>query len=133
FTVLALGKLGSRELNYSSDIDLILLFDPERLAKGRRNEDPQTTAVKIAQKLVQCMTSRTPDGYVFRVDLRLRPDPDVTPLALSVRGAEVYYQSSALPWERSAFVRARPVAGDLALGEEFLHDIRPFIWRRSLD
>lgn len=133
FTVLALGKLGSRELNYSSDIDLILLFDPETLPRGRRNEDPQTTAVKIAQKLVQAMSTRTPDGYVFRVDLRLRPDPDVTPLALPVRGAETYYQSSALPWERSAFVRARPVAGDLALGEDFLHDIRPFIWRRSLD
>lgn len=133
FTVLALGKLGSCELNYSSDIDLILLFDPERLARGRRNEDPQTTAVKISQKLVSCLSSRTYHGYVFRVDLRLRPDPDVTPLALSVLGAETYYQSAAQPWERSAFVRARPVAGDIALGETFLHDIRPFIWRRSLD
>jgi len=100
FAVLALGKLGSHELNYSSDIDLILLFDPERLAKGRRNEDPQTTAVKIAQRLVSAMSSRTPQGYVFRVDLRLRPDPDVTPLALSVLGAEAYYQSAAQPWER---------------------------------
>ncbi|MCH8685198.1 bifunctional [glutamine synthetase] adenylyltransferase/[glutamine synthetase]-adenylyl-L-tyrosine phosphorylase [Pedomonas mirosovicensis] len=133
FTVLALGKLGSRELNYSSDIDLILLFDPGKLARGRRNEDPQTTAVKIAQRLVSCLSSRTAEGYVFRVDLRLRPDPDVTPLALPVQGAEAYYQSSALPWERSAFVRARPVAGDMALGGAFLADIRPFIWRRSLD
>lgn len=133
FTVLALGKLGSCELNYSSDIDLILLFDPETLAKGRRNDDPQTTAVKISQKLVSCLSARTYHGYVFRVDLRLRPDPDVTPLALSVLGAEAYYQSAARPWERSAFVRARPVAGDIALGEQFLADIRPFIWRRSLD
>lgn len=133
FTVLALGKLGSCELNYSSDIDLILLFDPETLARSRRNEDAQTTAVKISQKLVSCLSSRTYHGYVFRVDLRLRPDPDVTPLALSVLGAETYYQSAAQPWERSAFVRARPVAGDIALGETFLHDIRPFIWRRSLD
>lgn len=133
FTVLALGKLGSCELNYSSDIDLILLFDPNTLAKGRRNEDAQATAVKISQKLVSCLSSHTYHGYVFRVDLRLRPDPDVTPLALSVLGAEAYYQSSAQPWERSAFVRARPVAGDIALGEAFLHEIRPFIWRRSLD
>ena len=133
FTVLALGKLGSCELNYSSDIDLILLFDPTTLAKGLRNEDPQATAVKISQKLVSCLQTRTYHGYVFRVDLRLRPDPDVTPLALSVLGAETYYQSAAQPWERSAFVRARPVAGDIALGETFLHDIRPFIWRRSLD
>ena len=133
FTMLALGKLGSAELNYSSDIDLILLFDPNTLAKGLRNEDPQATAVKISQKLVSCLQTRTYHGYVFRVDLRLRPDPDVTPLALTVLGAENYYQSAAQPWERSAFVRARPVAGDIALGETFLHDIRPFIWRRSLD
>src|SRR5690606_22405313 len=133
FAVLALGKLGSHELNYSSDIDLILLFDPNTLAKGRRNEDAQATAVKISQKLVSCLSSHTYHGYVFRVDLRLRPGPDVTPLALSVLGAEAYYQSSAQPGERSAFVRARPVAGDIALGEAFLHEIRPFIWRRSLD
>lgn len=133
FAVLALGKLGSHELNYSSDIDLILLFDPDTLAKGRRNDDPQTTAVKIAQRLVNALSAPTPQGYVFRVDLRLRPDPDVTPLAIPVLGAEAYYQSAAQPWERSAFVRARPVAGDMALGEAFLQEIRPFIWRRSLD
>lgn len=131
FTVLALGKLGSCELNYSSDIDLILLFDPHQL-EGR-SRDPQAAAIKVAQKLVHILTSRTPEGYVFRVDLRLRPDPDVTPLALPVGGAETYYHSSALPWERSAFVRARPVAGDIRLGDTFLEDIRPFIWRRSLD
>lgn len=132
FVALALGKLGSGELNYSSDIDLILLFDPERLT-CRNRDDVDTAAVRIAQRLVHILTLRTGDGYVFRVDLRLRPDPDVTPPALPVRGAESYYQSSALPWERSAFVRARAIAGDIALGHAFLDSIRPFIWRRSLD
>lgn len=132
FTVLSLGKLGGRDLNYSSDIDLILLFDPERLA-GQNREEIQTIAVRVAQRFVRYIAERTPDGYVFRVDLRLRPDPDVTPLALPLAGAETYYQSSALPWERSAFVKARTIAGDIAMGDAFLSHIRPFIWRRSLD
>ena len=132
FAVLALGKLGSRELNYSSDVDLILLFDPQILPRRERDE-PGDAAVRIARRLVELLQQRTEDGYVARVDLRLRPSPEVTPIALSVGAAISYYESQALPWERAAFIRARPAAGDIALGERFLREIQPFIWRRALD
>ena len=132
FTVLALGKLGSRELNYSSDVDLILLFDPERLAR-RDREEPGESAVRIARRMVELLQQRTADGYVARVDLRLRPSPEVTPIVLPVGAAIAYYESQALPWERAAFIRARAVAGDRALGQRFLDEIQPFIWRRALD
>jgi glutamate-ammonia-ligase adenylyltransferase len=132
FTILALGKLGSRELNYSSDVDLILLFDPERLAK-RDREEPGESAVRIARRMVELLQQRTADGYVARVDLRLRPSPEVTPIVLPVGAAIAYYESQALPWERAAFIRARAVAGDRALGQRFLTEIQPFIWRRALD
>ncbi len=130
--VLALGKLGSGELNYSSDIDLIILHDPERLPR-RPTEDPTEAAVRIVRRVVALLSERTADGYVFRVDLRLRPDPDSTPASLAVGAAEAYYQSEALTWERAAFIRARPAAGDRALGARFLDFIAPFVWRRSLD
>jgi glutamate-ammonia-ligase adenylyltransferase len=132
FAVLALGKLGSRELNYSSDVDLILLSDPERLAK-RDREEPGESAVRIARRMVELLQQRTADGYVARVDLRLRPSPEVTPIVLPVGAAIAYYESQALPWERAAFIRARAVAGDRALGQRFLDEIQPFIWRRALD
>lgn len=132
FAVLALGKLGSHELNYSSDVDLILLYDRDRLARREREEADQA-AVRIARRLVELMQARDAAGYVFRVDLRLRPSPEATPIALPVGAAESYYQSEALAWERAAFIRARAVAGDIALGEAFLSAIRPFVWRRSLD
>ncbi|PTQ11678.1 bifunctional [glutamate--ammonia ligase]-adenylyl-L-tyrosine phosphorylase/[glutamate--ammonia-ligase] adenylyltransferase [Sphingomonas oleivorans] len=132
FAALGLGKHGSRELNYSSDIDPILLFDPERLPR-REREEPVDAAVRIARRVVELLQTRDGDGYVFRVDLRLRPSPEATPLALPIEAAISYYESSALPWERAAFIRARAVAGDIALGQDFLAHIRPFVWRRGLD
>ena len=129
---LALGKLGSHELNYSSDVDLILIYEPE-LMPLRPREDAAEAAVRIARRAVAIMDERTPQGYVFRVDLRLRPASEVTPLALPVVAAEHYYQSEALTWERTAFIRARACAGDIALGEAFLRAIGGFVWRRSLD
>ncbi|HVF37857.1 MAG TPA: bifunctional [glutamine synthetase] adenylyltransferase/[glutamine synthetase]-adenylyl-L-tyrosine phosphorylase [Sphingomicrobium sp.] len=130
--IVAVGKLGSRELNYSSDIDLVLLFDPETLPRRPRDE-PGEAAVRIGRRFVELMQQRTSDGYVQRVDLRLRPAPEVTPIVLPVGAAISYYESSALPWERAAFIRARAAAGDIALGQSFLEEIRPFIWRRALD
>ncbi|QIK96575.1 bifunctional [glutamine synthetase] adenylyltransferase/[glutamine synthetase]-adenylyl-L-tyrosine phosphorylase [Sphingomonas sp. HDW15A] len=132
FTVLALGKLGSRELNYSSDVDLILLFDPDGLAR-RHREEAGESAVRIARRMVELLQQRTAEGYVARVDLRLRPSPEVTPIALPMGAAIAYYESQALPWERAAFIRARAAAGDQALGQRFLDEIQPFIWRRALD
>nr|WP_047166483.1 bifunctional [glutamine synthetase] adenylyltransferase/[glutamine synthetase]-adenylyl-L-tyrosine phosphorylase [Sphingomonas sp. Y57] len=132
FAVLALGKHGSGELNYSSDIDPILIFDPRTLPH-RPREEPVEAAVRIARRIVELLQSRDEHGYVFRVDLRLRPSPEVSPLALPVDAALSYYESAALPWERAAFIRARAAAGDIALGQGFLEAIRPFVWRRSLD
>jgi glutamate-ammonia-ligase adenylyltransferase len=132
FAILALGKHGSRELNYSSDIDLLFLFDPATLPLKPR-EEPGQAAVRIGQRVIELIQKRDSDGFVFRVDLRLRPSPEATPIALPVDAAISYYESSALPWERAAFIRARVVAGDLALGRYFLDAIHPFIWRRSLD
>jgi glutamate-ammonia-ligase adenylyltransferase len=132
FAVIAMGKLGSHELNYSSDVDLLLLFDPQRLPH-RPREEPAESAVRIARRIIELLQKRTADGYVERVDLRLRPSPEVTPIALPVDAAISHYESSALPWERAAFIRARAAAGDIALGNRFLESIRPFVWRRSLD
>jgi [glutamine synthetase] adenylyltransferase / [glutamine synthetase]-adenylyl-L-tyrosine phosphorylase len=130
--ILALGKLGSRELNYSSDVDLVLLFDPQTLPRRPRDE-PGEAAVRYGRRFIELMQQRTPDGYVARVDLRLRPSPEVTPIVLPAEAAISYYESSALPWERAAFIRARAAAGDLNLGQSFLDEIHPFIWRRALD
>jgi [glutamine synthetase] adenylyltransferase / [glutamine synthetase]-adenylyl-L-tyrosine phosphorylase len=132
FTAIALGKHGSRELNYSSDIDPILLFDPDTLPR-RERDDPAEAAVRIARHIVDLLQTRDQDGYVFRVDLRLRPASEATPLALPVNAAIGHYESSALAWERAAFIRARAAAGDCALGSRFLSAIAPFVWRRSLD
>lgn len=132
FAVIALGKHGSRELNYSSDIDPILIFDPATLPRGAR-EEPVEAAVRLARRMVELLSARDGDGYVFRVDLRLRPSPEATPIALSVDAAISYYESMALGWEQAAFIRARVCAGDMGLGDYFLQAIRPFIWRRSLD
>ena len=132
FAAIALGKQGSRELNYSSDIDPILIFDPRTLPH-RPREEPEEAAVRIGKRVVELLQARDGDGYVLRVDLRLRPSPEVTPIALPVEGAIGYYESQALAWERAAFIRARAAAGDLALGRYFLDAIRPFVWRRGLD
>ncbi len=130
--VLGMGKLGAGELNYSSDIDLIVLFDPERVDTDDR-AGLQNHFVRLARNLVKLMEERTVDGYVFRTDLRLRPDPGATPLALSVLAGETYYESLGQNWERAAMIKARPVAGDIAAGEAFLKRLGPFIWRKSLD
>ena len=129
---LALGKHGAGELNYSSDIDPILLYDPQTLPRRDRDE-PGEAAQRYAREIVRLMSENTQDGYVFRVDLRLRPASEVSPLAIPLAGALSHYESSALAWERAAFIRARAAAGDIAGGEAFLDAIRSFVWRRSLD
>ena len=132
FIALALGKHGAGELNYSSDIDPILLYDPARLPRRARDE-PGEAANRVARKVIETLAHQTDEGYVFRVDLRLRPASEVSPLAISVDGALTHYESSALAWERAAFIRARACAGDVPGGEAFLAAIRPFVWRKSLD
>lgn len=132
FVALALGKHGAGELNYSSDIDPILLFDPETLPR-RSSEEPGEAAQRYARGIVELLSHQTGDGYVFRVDLRLRPASEVSPLAISLGTAISHYESSALAWERAAYIRARAAAGDIAAGEAFLDQVRPFVWRRSLD
>ena len=135
FTVLGMGKLGARELNYSSDIDLVLLFDPAAPIYTERTADHAMVgfAARIARGLVALMETRDADGYVFRTDLRLRPDPAATPPAIAINNAITYYESMGQNWERAAMIKARPVAGDLSLGFGFLEAIRPFVWRRGLD
>lgn len=132
FSAIALGKHGARELNYSSDIDPILLYDPERLPRRERDE-PGEAAQRYARTLMETLSAQTGEGYVFRVDLRLRPASEVTPLAISFNAALSHYESSALAWERAAFIRARSAAGDISAGDQFLTAIRPFVWRRSVD
>ena len=132
FAAIALGKQGSNELNYSSDIDPILLYDPATLP-CRPREEPGDAAIRIARRVVELLQARDADGYVLRVDLRLRPSPEVTPIALPVDAAIGHYEREALPWERAAFIRARAAAGDIALGRRFLDAVRPFVWRRALD
>ncbi len=132
FVALALGKQGARELNYSSDIDPILLFDPDVLPCRERDE-PGEVAQRYAREIVALLSNITEYGYVFRVDLRLRPASETSPLAVPVARALSHYESSALTWERLAFLRARAVGGDIAKGEAFLQTITPFVWRRSLD
>jgi glutamate-ammonia-ligase adenylyltransferase len=128
--VLGMGKLGAHELNYSSDIDLMILYDS---AAAYHADRAGACFVRLARDLVRLMEERTAEGYVFRTDLRLRPDPAATPLAVSLPAAIQYYESMGQNWERAAMIKARPVAADRALGEHFLREIRPFLWRRHLD
>jgi glutamate-ammonia-ligase adenylyltransferase len=130
--VLALGKLGSRELNYSSDIDLVVFYD-DTTPGFAEVEDLQQRFVRLVREMVKILSERTADGYVFRTDLSLRPDPGATPVAISTGAAEVYYESLGQNWERAAMIKARPVAGDLAAGKRFLKSLKPFIWRKHLD
>ncbi len=129
---IALGKHGSRELNYSSDIDPILLFDPQTLP-CRDRDDPVEAAVRIGRRVVEIMQARDENGYVFRIDLRLRPTPEVTPIVMPVEAAITYYESQAVAWERAAFIRSRACSGDKALGQYFTGALKPFVWRRGLD
>ncbi len=130
--VLGMGKLGGVELNYSSDIDLILFFDP---AKSRviTRDGLQPFFSRLARDLVRILEERTADGYVFRTDLRLRPDPGSTPPAMSIAAAITYYETVGQNWERAALIKARPVAGDRVAGERLLRELNPFIWRKHLD
>jgi len=132
YIVLAMGKHGANELNYSSDIDLIVLYDPDKAPIAGNAEAP-VEFVRLTRRLVKMMQDRTADGYIFRTDLRLRPDPGATPLAMSVPAALTYYESLGQNWERAALIKARPCAGDIPAGESFLREIVPFIWRKYLD
>ncbi|SMD10995.1 bifunctional [glutamine synthetase] adenylyltransferase/[glutamine synthetase]-adenylyl-L-tyrosine phosphorylase [Rhizobium sp. RU36D] len=130
--VLGMGKLGAHELNYSSDIDLVVFFDP---AAGilKNPEDATETFGRMMRRLVRILQERTGDGYVFRTDLRLRPDPGSTPLAVPVEAALIYYEGRGQNWERAAYIKARPVAGDLEAGAGFLRELTPFVFRKYLD
>ncbi|HEX2256111.1 MAG TPA: bifunctional [glutamine synthetase] adenylyltransferase/[glutamine synthetase]-adenylyl-L-tyrosine phosphorylase, partial [Afifellaceae bacterium] len=130
--VIAMGKYGAHELNYSSDIDIIAFFDPEAGGLGEGRE-PSVFWVRIVRQLVTLLQERTADGFVFRVDLRLRPDPGATAVAISIPAALLYYESMGQNWERAALIKARAAAGDRAAGKRFLAEIVPFIWRKYLD
>jgi glutamate-ammonia-ligase adenylyltransferase len=131
-TVLAMGKYGAFELNYSSDIDLVVFYDPRRFP-FRKRDDARGAAVDLVRGIVKLLTEITVDGYVFRVDLRLRPDAGATQVAISTDAAESYYEGMGQNWERAAFIKARACAGDPETGARFLKSIEPFIWRRNLD
>ncbi|MDP3525489.1 MAG: bifunctional [glutamine synthetase] adenylyltransferase/[glutamine synthetase]-adenylyl-L-tyrosine phosphorylase, partial [Hoeflea sp.] len=130
--VLGMGKHGARELNYSSDIDIVVFFDPEAGIVKDRDEATDVFA-RMVRRLVRIMQERTGDGYVFRTDLRLRPDPGSTPLAFPLEAALNYYESRGQNWERAAYIKARPVAGDGDAGERFLKELVPFVFRKYLD
>ncbi|MCW2273000.1 bifunctional [glutamine synthetase] adenylyltransferase/[glutamine synthetase]-adenylyl-L-tyrosine phosphorylase [Rhodoblastus acidophilus] len=131
-TVLALGKHGARELNYSSDVDLVVFFDGASPVLDA-GQGVKANAVRITQHIVKLLNERTGDGYVLRVDLRLRPDPGSTAVAVSLDAARHYYETLGQNWERAAFIKARPVAGDISLGVSFLEELSPFIWRKYFD
>ena len=130
--ILALGKLGAGELNYSSDVDLVVFYNADCtcLAEG---VTPGPFYVRLTQALARLLSDRTSDGYVLRVDLRLRPDPGSTAVAISAQSALNYYEVVGQNWERAAMIKARPIAGDIALGESLLHDLAAFIWRKYFD
>jgi len=130
--VLAMGKYGAFELNYSSDIDLIVFYDSARFPFKKR-DDARGAAVDLVRGIVKLLTEITADGYVFRVDLRLRPDAGATQVAISTEAAESYYEGMGQNWERAAFIKARACAGDPRVGDAFLKAMEPFIWRRHLD
>ena len=130
--VLAMGKLGAGELNYSSDIDLIVLYDPDRIQYAGK-QTAQECFNRMTRDLVGIMQERTPQGYVFRTDIRLRPDPSSTPPALSTYAAMTYYETVGQNWERAAMIKALPIAGDIVAGDAFVKALTPFVWRRNLD
>ncbi|MGC2823310.1 MAG: bifunctional [glutamine synthetase] adenylyltransferase/[glutamine synthetase]-adenylyl-L-tyrosine phosphorylase [Pseudolabrys sp.] len=132
YIVLAMGKMGAFELNYSSDIDLIVLYDPAVPALPK-DAEPSMLFVRLTQRLVKLLQERTADGYVFRTDLRLRPDPASTAIAISTGAAVAYYEGVGQNWERAAMIKARACAGDIAAGEAILNELAPFVWRKYLD
>ncbi|HUF55813.1 MAG TPA: bifunctional [glutamine synthetase] adenylyltransferase/[glutamine synthetase]-adenylyl-L-tyrosine phosphorylase [Thermohalobaculum sp.] len=131
YVVLAMGKQGAEELNFSSDIDLICLFDQDRFDPSDFAE-AKARYIRLTRNLVKLMSEQM-GGYVFRTDLRLRPSPSTTPVAMAMEAAENYYESVGRTWERAAHIKARPVAGDLAAGKAYLERLIPFVWRRHLD
>lgn len=132
--VLAMGKLGGEELNFSSDVDLVFAIPEDgRTTGGRRDLSSVEYFVRLGQRLITVLGERTPDGFVFRVDMRLRPFGGSGPLVMTFDGMEAYYQGHGREWERYALIKARPVAGDLAAGERLLAALRPFVYRRYLD
>ncbi|MBT8170597.1 glutamine-synthetase adenylyltransferase [Phaeobacter gallaeciensis] len=130
--ILAMGKMGAHELNYSSDIDMIVLFDETRYDPDDFYEARQSM-VRATRNMCATLSDKTADGYVFRTDLRLRPDPAVTPVCMAMEAAERYYESLGRTWERAAYIKARPCAGDIEAGHRFLKTLKPFVWRRHLD
>jgi [glutamine synthetase] adenylyltransferase / [glutamine synthetase]-adenylyl-L-tyrosine phosphorylase len=132
YVVLAMGKLGAHELNFSSDVDLMVFYDPSA-ARLKPETEPAKFFVRLTRRLVRLLQDTTEDGYVYRVDLRLRPDPRATQIAIAMEAAAIYYESMGQNWERAAMIKARPVAGDLALGHEFLKRLTPYVWRKYLD
>ena len=132
YTILAMGKHGAGELNYSSDIDIIVFIDPDAPAIIDRDESV-ALFTRLTKSLVRIMQERTEHGYVFRTDLRLRPDPGSMPLAVPIDVAMYYYESRGQNWERAALIKAKVVAGDQTLGDTILQELSPFIWRRYLD
>ncbi len=133
FCALAMGKLGARELNFSSDVDLVYVYERDGETAGAKPVTHFAYYAKLAEHVTESIARPTEDGFVFRVDLNLRPDGQNGPIVNSLRAAELYYQTFGRSWERNALVKARPGAGDLAVGEELLRQLDPFIWRRSLD
>jgi len=144
YIVLAMGKMGGHELNFSSDIDLMVFFDTAAhpalpRVRGRAgwglapDVEPIAFYVRLTRDLVKLLQERTADGYVFRVDLRLRPDPASTQIAISAPAALDYYESRGQNWERAALIKARVCAGDVAAGEALLRALSPFVWRKYLD
>lgn len=131
--VFGLGKLGGYELNFSSDIDLIYAFAGHGISDGPRPLDAEDYFIRIGQRLAQLLGDVTADGFCHRVDLRLRPFGASGRLALSFAAMEQYYQHEGRDWERYAWIKSRPVAGDLAAGERLLASLRPFVYRRYLD
>lgn len=130
--LLAMGKMGAGELNFSSDIDLIVLYDDD--AYGARDRaDARASLIRVTRRAVATLSDLTDQGYVFRTDLRLRPDASVTPVCVSAGGALDYYEAEGRTWERAAYIKARACAGDIAAGERFIEALRPFVWRRHLD
>jgi glutamate-ammonia-ligase adenylyltransferase len=130
--VIAMGKMGACELNYSSDIDLIVLFDAERHG-GDGYDEARMALQRATRNMAKTLSDISADGYVFRTDLRLRPNPSVTPVCVPMDAAERYYESEGRTWERAAFIKARACAGDIRAGQAFLDRISPFVWRKHLD
>lgn len=129
---LAMGKQGAGELNYSSDIDLICLFDETRF-DGADQMEARAAYIRATRRAMASLSDLTGEGYVFRTDLRLRPDPSVTPVCFAMDAAERYYESVGRTWERAAFIKARAASGDIAAGTRFLEHLTPFVWRKHLD